>query len=344
MLYMITGLPGHGKTLNTIKFIKENPDFEGREVFYNGIPELSYDDWHEFEDADKWYDLPDGAVIIIDECQRVFPVTRAGSDVPQKIREFETHRHHGWDVFLLTQDPMLAHSHVRRLVGKHIHFFRPMNGRMITRYQWDQIANPKDYHDKKQADSQVIKLDKKYFGVYKSTVLNTHKFKLPKKLLLLPLVIGLVIYCVYFIFSFLQSKQNPDEASTDSSTLEQIHDQTYIPSSAKDQIKNAPVYSNPYEPSLYQPRLINRPDTAPIYDSLFNVVSKPDIHCISNNNLKCLCYDQQMIKYQMDWQSCKAVMAGSFDPSKPDPDYSLKEVLSEPTERQESQVPEISLL
>ncbi|MBN0698390.1 zonular occludens toxin, partial [Pseudomonas aeruginosa] len=80
--------------------------------------------WVEFDTPEEWYNLPDGSVIVIDEAQRVFG--NDGSRArPEKVTRFETHRHQGLDIHLITQHPSLLCTPVRKLVGKHINFIRP---------------------------------------------------------------------------------------------------------------------------------------------------------------------------------------------------------------------------
>lgn len=43
MEYGISGLPGSGKTLNTIKMVVTEPEFANREIYYHGIPVLMLD-------------------------------------------------------------------------------------------------------------------------------------------------------------------------------------------------------------------------------------------------------------------------------------------------------------
>jgi len=68
MIYIHTGQPGAGKTLFTLQHVKRRAESENRTVFYNGIPELNIPEWQEFTDAEKWHELPAGAIIVIDEC------------------------------------------------------------------------------------------------------------------------------------------------------------------------------------------------------------------------------------------------------------------------------------
>jgi len=48
MITLITGLPGNGKTLYTISFVKALAEKENRPVFYSGITDLALD-WTEIE-------------------------------------------------------------------------------------------------------------------------------------------------------------------------------------------------------------------------------------------------------------------------------------------------------
>ena len=43
MLYLVTGLPGASKSLNTLKYIIENDDWSGREIYYNNVKLLMLD-------------------------------------------------------------------------------------------------------------------------------------------------------------------------------------------------------------------------------------------------------------------------------------------------------------
>ncbi len=63
MIYLTTGANGAGKTLNTLKFVREKQVAEGRTVYYNGfdmLPEKAAEfGWLKF-DPRLWQSLPDG--------------------------------------------------------------------------------------------------------------------------------------------------------------------------------------------------------------------------------------------------------------------------------------------
>ena len=75
-------------------------------------------DFRHFKEPALWFELPRNSIIIIDECQQTFPVRPVGAKVPLHCSEFETHRHKGWDIHLVTQDAKLngqPRSQVNRL-------------------------------------------------------------------------------------------------------------------------------------------------------------------------------------------------------------------------------------
>ena len=74
MISLITGLPGNGKTLFALWWIKQKAEKEQREVYYHNIKDLTLP-WHPFE-AEKWMELPKGSIIVMDECQFVFEKSR----------------------------------------------------------------------------------------------------------------------------------------------------------------------------------------------------------------------------------------------------------------------------
>ncbi|MFV9487918.1 zonular occludens toxin domain-containing protein [Pseudomonas aeruginosa] len=150
--------------------------------------------WVEFETPEEWFNLPDGSVIVIDEAQRVFgnDGTRAR---PEKVTRFETHRHQGLDIHLITQHPSLLCTPVRKLVGKHINFIRPYGREKgIFRHEYEFcIDNPERRSNFKQAQEERVTLDKAYFGVYKSSTVHTHKPITPSYMKKIPLIIALML-------------------------------------------------------------------------------------------------------------------------------------------------------
>ena len=158
-------------------------------------------DWRQFHDPAKWYELPRQSIIVLDECQQTFPPRPVGSKVPAHCSEFETHRHKGWDIHLVTQDAKLIDNHVRRLAGCHVHYFNPFKSNRVTRYQGDKVFDQEDYFQKKNTIRSIITRDKTMYGLYWSADLHTHKLVLPKKLILILLAPIIVIFLAWLLIS-----------------------------------------------------------------------------------------------------------------------------------------------
>lgn len=181
-----------------------------------------------FPDPNEWSQLPKKSVILIDECQHFYPPRAAGSRVPQPLKDLETHRHGGYDLHFITQDPTFADQHIRKLVGRHIHFHNPFGGKRITRYEAPKCINPNDYHDKKQATSKFTTHDKNFYGVYWSAEIHTHKFKFPKMLLLVLFAPLLVMAIIYYLYSMVDDGMNPDDVEPVPEVVEVGQSQTEV--------------------------------------------------------------------------------------------------------------------
>jgi len=199
MIYLITGVPGSGKSLRTIQMIL---DFQkdGRTV-YADIEGLNIEGV--LKSPDDWTTTPEGSVVIYDECQKIFPSTgKAGVSEDPRLRALETHRHTGHDLIFITQAPTFVHHHIRKLVGKHIHCYRALGLKGCTLFSWDGVCdNPNGYHERKNADSQRWTYPTKLFTYYKSATVHTHKFKMPKKIIVLIISALLLFGLAIFFFS-----------------------------------------------------------------------------------------------------------------------------------------------
>lgn len=207
-----TGYQGHGKTLMTLAHVDALHKSSGRPVFYSGIRGCTLDGWTEFggpskdpekpwwTDPSEWYKLPQGSIIVIDEAQRLFRPRGNGSATPQYEAELETLRHNGHTLFLISQNPGLLSSHVRRLCGVHRHFMRKFGSNWVTCHEW---AGVRDNVDKTRKDSisSEHRYPKHYFDKYTSAEKHTVKFGLPLKIklaLCLPvLIVGLAWWFFY---------------------------------------------------------------------------------------------------------------------------------------------------
>lgn len=183
-----------------------------------------------FDDGKRWFELPKSSVIWIDECQQFFPPRGVGVKVPEYISQFETHRHKGYDIHLVTQDPKLMDVNIRRLTGRHIHFHNPFGGERVTRYQDSKAFDPDQYFDTKGCEKSLIKREKSIYGVYWSAEIHTHKFKLPKFVWILVFILIFMFASFYLAYKTLFSSDASVSSATVSPVPELSVDQTRLDS------------------------------------------------------------------------------------------------------------------
>lgn len=160
--------------------------------------------WQNIKDPLTWHDLPYGSVIVIDEAQEYFPPRNAGSKVPLHISKMNTHRHSGFDLHLVTQQPRLLDTQIRAVTGRHIHFYNPDNGEKVVRYQSSKLMDVEsDTSLKECLNLTYIARDKKFYGSYYSAEIHTHTKTRPdfyKKIIPSLLSIFVCIIALYYIF------------------------------------------------------------------------------------------------------------------------------------------------
>ena len=315
MLYLITGEPGASKTLNTIKYICEDESFQNRPIYYHGIKELTLD-WNEIDESgvQQWFDLPEGSVILIDEAQYHFKPRRAGSELPKAVLEMSTHRHRGIDIFLITQHPTLIDAGARKFVNRHYHYERPFQTRHPRRIEFQQVANdPRDYHARLEGVTVNVKLDKKYFGVYKSAEIHTHKQRIPKKVWMVGLMILLFIAGLLHFGNRMTSRfQEPDEVNTNVDNEQSMVEKITSPRT----LLSGQPKSLSYE-DQWKPRTAGLPHTAPIYDKLNEPKVRPMPNCIVWGKSDCVCYTQQATRMDVPFDMCHSIVSrGLFDPAR----------------------------
>lgn len=313
MITLTTGVPGSGKTLYTIaqvvaKVEAENKALEAsgqepRPVYYSGISDLKLP-WIELEDATEWDSLPVGSIIVIDECQRVFRPRGSGSTVPAYIAALETHRHKGYDIFLVTQHPMLVDQNIRRLVGQHWHVVRKFGLPAATIHEWGSVHEITQ-RNLLQAVRRQFKYSKEIYGYYKSAELHTHKAKIPARvwfLLAAPLLIGLLGYYGY------QKAFNVGKTET--------KPETTAGTNASPERKPGPMTKAEYYASA-EARIPGLYYTAPKYDEITTPVDAPfPTACMISKGFdretgrsfdKCGCIDQQGNRYSAGDSLCRNI-------------------------------------
>jgi len=199
MIYLVTGVPGSGKTLYAVGMIKKWLA-EGRVVFVD-IKGWNHEKFGTQESPSDWRTTPEGSVVVYDECQGIFPSDGLrGRPNDERLTAMEMHRHTGHDLVFITQAPTFVHAHIRKLTGKHYHVYRAMGLQGATVYSWDGVCDqPNDKSNHRTADIERWTYPKDDFNLYKSATVHTHKFRLPKKFL----VIGIAALVLFALAGYL---------------------------------------------------------------------------------------------------------------------------------------------
>jgi zona occludens toxin (predicted ATPase) len=197
VITLITGAPGAGKTALLVEWLRTL--YADRPLYVHGLNGLTLE--HQPVDAAQWHtELPDGAVLVIDEVQQVWRPRGPGHAPPASVQALETHRHRGIDVFLTTQKPNLLDSNVRGLIGRHVHL-RDTGwlGRWV--YEWPECSENLAW--KTCAIKRRYKLPKRAFDLYKSASLHTNAAKtksmmplITAGLVALAIVLAILVYRV----------------------------------------------------------------------------------------------------------------------------------------------------
>ncbi|WP_211831177.1 zonular occludens toxin domain-containing protein [Kistimonas asteriae] len=316
MIWLLTGTPGSFKTCNAIKLLSELKEFEGRDIYYHNINGLTLD-WKQLDDdsARMWYDLPNGSVVVLDEAQAIFPPRKAGSAVPERVSQLNTHRHKGIDIFIITQHPSGLDVALRRLVGRHYHLDRPFGAAYCRAFVWNKCNDRcDDGKEQYRASKEKWKAPKKYFSAYKSAEIHTHKFTIPKRMIFgfgLPLVITLGLGG--FAYSRLSAPDlSPSVAS--GSVSRDVPAGLFPPAPVPQSKRNAVNYAEDFIPRI--PGLMH---TAPAYDGVFKVTDfpRPAACIIRQEQDTCKCYTQQMTHYQTSDAICRSIVEnGWFNPAR----------------------------
>jgi hypothetical protein len=303
--------PLHWKTLIS-SIVKDAKDYE-QELTFDTFKKYNFH-WSKIDDVEQWHLLEPNSIFVCDEAQEYFPV-RIKEKPPEFITAFERHRHSAFDVYLVTQSANFIDVHVRRLAGTHVHFYRPFNSKTTSRLEWSKVHNPDDYHDKQSAQKSRVKNDKRFFGVYRSAVSHTHKFKLPKIVLLLPLAFIAILFSIYSVYGLF----NKDIKESNKS----IPDPVPVQKSAALNGTGKPIdviLPNPYE--------------SPVYKSIRKPIHYPELSCYktvySSTFANCTCYTQQATKYNIDKSLCLDFVENGFF------DHSLNET-NQPNQSNQSQ-------
>jgi zona occludens toxin len=328
MIYLITGLPGNGKTLYALQWVKDKAEKEGRPVFYARIKSLTLP-WT-LIDPFKWYECPANSIVVIDECQQaedpsdpkspsLFGIRQRGAPVPRWAAELETHRHKGIDIVMITQDPMLLDSHDRKLVHLHFHIVRTFGMQRATIHEFNG-CRPQVAQSRSGSIRHEWKYPKEVYDYYQSAEVHTVKARVPMRVwlfLALPFIIGAIAWYAWSRFL------DPQKPSLPLSQAKAATPGTAPPSSAG--LASQHVTTAEYLTS-YQPRIPGLPHTAPVYDDVTKPIQAPyPAACIlahfhdpdrtdeyGRSRAACQCYSQQGTRLATPDTLCRDLANGGF--------------------------------
>ena len=291
MITLFTGMPGAGKTASMVDFLSKLPG--DRPIYVDGLNGLKLP--HTPCDASKWHDeLPDGAILVIDEVQRVFRPRASGSKVPDCVAALETHRHRGIDVFITTQAPRLMDMNVRGLVGRHVHI---RDTGVLGRYwyEWPECNDAMQW--KTCINKKRISLPKKSFDLYTSASMHT----VPVRGVPRALIYGMVALLMFFVLAFgvyqiVQRTQSEKPAVVVPAALS---------ASPAVQVVASVAPLDAYDPVAFIPRVSSKPETAPAYDHLRVVVAMPIISGGLCMGARCKCLTNQGTDSGLSSDECR---------------------------------------
>jgi|GEM_PF-1126270 len=299
--------------------------------------------WIQLPDPYKWFELPDKAVIVKDECQTYYPLRSSGSRVPEHVARYETHRHTSHDVFLITQDAGFIDSHLRKLVGRHWYIGQTKLGDYLYSRDGGIITqNSRGVAQAFHRHKRITKKPKNVYGVYFSSPENFHSRKLDTIFIgKCAAVLGVMAILSSYVYEMVNPDLSPEQPSAQPVASSPAAGAASEPESAslsdsdgfsvskllpgrkgslvgggrsKSQFSIESVDDFQQQ---FTPVIPDMPWSAPIYQPLLEVRSFPKPVCIRIDRYpesECRCFTQQATPLQISERGCNSyVDYGWFD-------------------------------
>lgn len=318
---LITGLPGHGKTLKAMQLLDECRA-EGLKCYQYGIDDCDPNVAELWEPGPaRWFDMPENSVLVVDEAHEHLPKPGKGEE-PEWITRLAKIRHDALRLILITQDPRSIHHFVRRRVGVHYHIERKTGHEVAVVWTFAPVAdNPQDHFVRKKATKAVWRYPKKYYGHYTSAKEHLVRKRIPFKFLLLPLSIIVLVWAIYRAYVMVMGGDEPVVADVGASML-----------GAATGLSPTGLAGQPQQPSpwssveafqkAHTPLIAGIPWSAPIFADR-KPVTTPELHCIITGDVDsylsaCRCYSEQVTRIEIDPTICREVARnGVYNPYRP---------------------------
>lgn len=334
MIRLLTGKPGGGKTTYGLVLAKAYKD-EGREVYVHGIKDLDYDriGFKPLPEPTKWQDLPDGSVVVIDECYSTFPNRNPGAKVPDHVDAMARHRHRGFDFILMAQQGLQLDPFLRGLYDTHEHLIKKF-GKKTRIKRWDTYEG--NAHKAPCSDARTWLRPDWPHQFFTSTVVDTSKLHVPMwlRLLLVAAVImgGLLLFFKHRAnVQFAEAKAKQESALADGVRSGATAQPSAAQSSGK-RYPDAMAYLREQ-----RPRVVTLPGSAPIFDGRA-VQANPSVACMASSSgmdasgkhqgESCHCMTEQGTRYQMPEDKCREIarFGPAYDPFKAPPSVNASSI------------------
>lgn len=320
-----TGLPGAGKTAQMIAkilefkkahperpvFVVEDPD-PSKRCNINGL-DPSVADVITLDQLRRWWELPPGALICIDEAQedQFFPLDRG--QPAEWVKRLSKVRHEGMDFWLTTQHPNLISSYVRRLVDQHVHCVRKFNSTVVRRYTWGRcIENCEKASSQKGAVAEWGNLPSEVFHLYKSSNAHTMKTRIPAKAYFLVACVVVALGCLVGLPIAWHHLKDTTKGGVKGAVP--VAQSAAKPLETVDPEKQAASLRQTDYAKWTRPRVDGIPWSAPMFDGL-TVQAQPRVFCVAVDDGRCSCVTEQGTRYQVKPEMCRSIARdGLYNP------------------------------
>lgn len=313
MIYLTTGGNGAGKTLITLKDVREQQLKENRPVYYHGFTAkqvLKDWGWQEF-DPKKWQDLPDGSICVMDECQNEFPAKVQG-ELPEYINAVaQFRRKRGFDFWMITPHPSLINLNIRRLIESpswHRHFKRTAGAAMVSELKFNFVEMKCEQPGSGARGVVTMRAyPKDVYDWYESASMHTGKVRIPKQVWMLAACALLIPTMGYFAYTKLMHNVVKD-AKPATTTQDGLPGQMPVGArSERPQKLSADEYIGERVA-----RLSDFPNTAPVYDEVTKPTEAPYPAACVQMGKTCKCYTQQATLLHVSGAVCLQIVQQGF--------------------------------
>lgn len=324
----VTGLPRQGKTLFTFIQVQERAKKENRSVYYCNIPGVTLPGWTEVGHPDKWMDLPNDSIIIVDELQDFWGAASSGARVPLPILELSKHGKRGIDFYFITQDPTLVHATPRKLCETHWHVVRAFGSENAIAYKFrgmqtdpSKVANKAEKYPWRYPKEAFGKKDKAGNWItqpwYKSADVHNIKRQIPLKVWAIPLALAVAVGAAWFaISSVLSYGGKMADIAAGSVPGGAGVSGVSGPSGARPPSAPGVATRGPLTASQYvnarTPRIDGFPHTAPAFDDITKPVHAPRPAACVSMGKRCACYTQQGTLLQTSHEICVQIVERGY--------------------------------